>query len=81
MEHRIENWGSWLERAKATGLASLKSFVGGLERDADAVKAAIISEISNGQVEGQVNRLKLIKRQMFGRAKLDLLRARVLART
>lgn len=81
MEHKIENWGSWLERAKATGLASLQSFVGGLERDADAVKAAIISEISNGQVEGQVNRLKLIKRQMFGRARLDLLRARVLART
>jgi transposase len=81
MEHKIENWGSWIERAKTACLAPILSFVGGLERDADAVKAAIISEISNGQVEGQVNRLKLIKRQMFGRAKLDLLKARVLART
>lgn len=81
MEHKIESWGSWIERAKMADLAPILSFVGGLVRDADAVKAAIICEISNGQVEGQVNRLKLIKRQMYGRAKLDLLKARVLART
>ena len=44
----------------------------------EAVKAALECEWSNGQVEGQVNRLKLVKRQMYGRAKFDLLRARVL---
>jgi len=44
----------------------------------EAVKNALSYEWSNGQLEGQVNRLKLIKRQMYGRAKFDLLRARVL---
>jgi transposase len=53
----------------------------GLRRDLSAVRAALTSEWSNGQTEGQVNRLKLIKRQMYGRAKLDLLRQRVLHRT
>jgi transposase len=50
-----------------------------LNRDKDAVLAALSLPWSNGQVEGQVNRLKLIKRQMYGRAKFDLLRLRVLA--
>ena len=50
----------------------------GILRDYAAVRAAFSSSISNGQVEGQVNRLKLIKRQMFGRATFDLLRQRVL---
>jgi len=47
-------------------------------RDEEAVKAAMESKWSNGQVEGQVNRLKMIKRQMYGRANFDLLRARFL---
>ena len=50
----------------------------GLRRDQAAVEAAITSVWSNGQTEGQVNRLKALKRQMFGRAKLDLLRKRFL---
>jgi transposase len=50
----------------------------GIRQDYAAVKAAFSSEWSNGQVEGQVKRLKVIKRQMFGRAKFDLLRLRVL---
>ena len=49
-----------------------------MSRDRQAVRAAIAEPWSNGQVEGQINRLKLIKRQMFGRAKFDLLRQRVL---
>ncbi|QDV48466.1 hypothetical protein Enr17x_04780 [Gimesia fumaroli] len=49
-----------------------------LKQDGQAVKAAMESEWSNGQVEGQVNRLKMIKRQMYGRASFDLLRARFL---
>jgi transposase len=47
-------------------------------QDKKAVEAALKYEWSNGRVEGQVNRLKLIKRQMYGRAKADLLKARVL---
>jgi transposase len=53
-------------------------FVGGIRQDWAAVRAALTSPWSNGQTEGQVNKLKLLKRQMYGRAKLDLLRARML---
>jgi transposase len=61
--------------------SKLKEFVGfarGISEDYEAVKNALTYEWSNGQLEGQVNRLKLIKRQMYGRAKFDLLSARVL---
>jgi transposase len=56
----------------------LNGFVKGIRRDFDAVKEAFRSEWSNGQTEGQVNRLKTIKRTMYGKAKFDLLRLRVL---
>ncbi len=56
----------------------LHRFANGLREDLSAVRAALSLPWSNDQVEGQVNRLKLIKRQMFGRAKFDLLRQRVL---
>ena len=56
----------------------LRTFATGLKSDYDAVKAGLTTTWSNGQLEGQVNRLKLIKRQMYGRAKFDLLRQRVL---
>jgi transposase len=61
--------------------SKLKEFIGspgGIVADYEAVKNALTYEWSNGQLEGQVNRLKLIKRGMYGRAKFDLLRARVL---
>jgi transposase len=69
----------WLEAVAQSGLTALKNFAAGLERDKTAVLAALSLPYSNGQTEGQVNRLKLIKRQMYGRAKFDLLRLRVLA--
>lgn len=69
---------SWMQRANLSGLVDFENFVQGLERDESAVRGALSSKWSNGQVEGQVNRLKFIKRQMFGRAKFDLLKARVL---
>lgn len=68
----------WLEDAGQSEFAKLRHFASGLRRDYLAVKAAFDSDWSNGQVEGQVNRLKTIKRQMYGRANFDLLRARVL---
>jgi transposase len=68
----------WLEAVTQSGLAPLKTFAAGLERDKTAVAAALSLPWSQGQTEGQVNRLKLIKRQMYGRAKFDLLRLRVL---
>jgi transposase len=77
-ERRGTNLDAWLVQAEHNGIAELKSFAQGVGRDYAAVRAAFSSQYSNGQVEGQVNRLKLIKRQMFGRATFDLLRLRVL---
>jgi len=68
----------WLVAAKTTLVGSFASGVG---RDIAAVRNAILSPWSNGQTEGQITRLKLIKRQMYGRAKLDLLRAGLIGAT
>jgi len=64
--------------AVASGVRSLISFANGIRQDYSAVRNALSSIWSNGQVEGQVNRLKFIKRMMYGRANFDLLRKRVL---
>ena len=68
----------WLERARASLVAS---FANGVTKDQAAVSAAITSLWSNGQTEGQITKLKLVKRQMYGRAKLDLLQARLIGGT
>ena len=68
----------WLDRAAQCVAAELRGFAEGLRQDEAAVGAALTEPWSNGPVEGQVNRLKVIKRQMYGRAGLQLLRARVL---
>ena len=64
----------WLEGAKASLVGT---FANGVEKDFAAVRNAISSPWSNGQTEGQITKLKLIKRQMYGRAKIDLLQARL----
>jgi transposase len=68
----------WLCAAEASGLRELHNFAVSLRGDYSAVSAALSLPYSNGPTEGHVNRLKLIKRQMFGRAKFDLLRQRVI---
>jgi len=68
----------WLDQAQKSAIAELVSFAKGLVRDEAAVRAGLSLKWSQGQVEGAVNRLKLIKRSMYGRAKFDLLRIRVL---
>jgi transposase len=77
-DRQVEALDSWLNRAKACHVTELTSFVNGIRRDYAAVRAACSSEWSNGTTEGHVNRLKFLKRQMFGRAHLDLLRVKVL---
>ena len=67
--------------ASSSGVAELRTFATGIKRDLAAVQAALTSSWSQGQVEGQVNRLKRLKRQSYGRAGFDLLRHRVLARS
>jgi transposase len=69
---------SWLTSVEASGIQELQRFANGLERDKVAVLAGLTLVHSNGQVEGQVTRIKLIKRMMFGRAGFALLRQRVL---
>ena len=69
----------WLQQSLQSTLREVRSFARGIARDYDAVRAAIALPYSNGMVEGHVNRIKFVKRQMFGRANFDLLRLRVLA--
>ena len=68
----------WLDVARASDLRELKSLAEGIERDYAAVEAALRLPYSTGPVEGNINRLKLIKRSGYGRASFDLLRLRVL---
>jgi transposase len=68
----------WISDVKAAGLPGLSSFAAGLEQDLDAVTQGLTSHWNSGPVEGRVNHIKMIKRQMFGRARLPLLRKRVL---
>jgi transposase len=68
----------WMKRAQKTGIHALTRFVRTLQQDLGAVEAAITEPWSNGPVEGHINRLKTLKRQMYGRAGVELLRARLL---
>ncbi len=77
-ERQPDQLNAWIDQATGSKISALKSFANGLQQDFEAVKAALSLEWSNGQTEGQVNRLKMLKRQMYGRANFDLLRKRVL---
>jgi transposase len=70
----------WLARASQSSSVELRGFASGIKRDYAAVKAALSLPWSQGQVAGQITRLKCLKRQMYGRAHFDLLRSRVLRR-
>jgi transposase len=80
-QRQLDKLDTWLERATASCLKPFKSFAKGLREDYAAVKAGVTLHWSTGPVEGQINRLKTIKRQMYGRANIDLLRQRVLLPT
>jgi transposase len=67
---------AWLQRAATSALEAMQQFATGLQDDYAAVKAGVTLPWSNGPVEGHINRLKMLKRQMFGRARLDLLSRR-----
>ena len=68
----------WLEACCISNIDTIQNFAAGIKQDYAAVKAALETDWSNAQTEGQVNRLKMLKRQMYGRAGLDLLRIRIL---
>nr|WP_308442440.1 transposase [Micromonospora andamanensis] len=73
-----ERLDAWIAAVEADDQHDLQSFAAGLKRDYDAVRNGLTLPYSSGTVEGNVNKIKMLKRQMFGRAKLDLLRKRVL---
>ena len=77
-EHTGQQLETWLSSVEASTLPEFKSFAKDLQQDKAAVLAGLTLPWSNGPVEGHVNRLKLSKRSMYGRAKLRLLRQRVL---
>ena len=76
---QVEQLRPWLDAVQASELKELKSLAEGMERDYAAIEAALRLPYSTGPVEGNINRLKLIKRSGYGRAGFDLLRLRVLA--
>lgn len=77
-QRRAAELDPWLRACASSGISPLVSFGVGLQRDYAAVRAALEEPWSSGQAEGQINRLKLLKRQMYGRASFALLRQRVL---
>jgi transposase len=77
-QRQVPELSAWCQDVLTSTLTPLKNFVRGLQADYGPVEAALEYEWSNGQTEGQVNRLKYLKRQMYGRASFDLLRRRVL---
>jgi transposase len=77
-EHAGEQLETWLSLVEESTLPELKSFAKGIQQDKAAVRAGLTLPWNNGPLEGHVNRLKLIKRSLYGRAKLRLLRQRVL---
>jgi transposase len=78
-ERRADGLEDWLKEVEASNVAELKSFAVGVRRDFAAVVAGLTQRWSQGVVEGKVNKLKLIKRKLYGRANFELLRRLVLA--
>jgi transposase len=74
----VEKFDNWLNDAQQSGIYAMHRFARTIRRDIDAVRNALTEGWSNGQTEGQINRLKTLKRAMSGRAGIELLRARML---
>jgi transposase len=77
---RAEGLDAWLAASQTSGIPELQRFATGLQHAYASIRATLSEPWSTGQVEGQITRVKLVKRQMYGRAKVDLLKQRVLLR-
>ena len=77
-QHNLADFDSWREDCASSGVADIETFAQGLQQDGAAVRAALTLPWSTGQVEGHITRLKMVKRQMYGRAGFALLRQRIL---
>jgi transposase len=79
LQHRLATrLTRWLEDVERSGVPELRGFVRSLRSDGAAIRAMLGCRWSNGPTEGHINRLKMLKRQMFGRASLPLLKRRLL---
>jgi transposase len=74
----VEKPGAWLHDALQSGVYAIRRFARTLRQDIAAVQNAVVEPWSNGQTEGQINRLKMLKRAMYGHAGIELLRARLI---
>jgi Transposase len=74
---RVEKLDNWLNDARKCGICGMRRFARTLRQDIEAVRNAVLESWSNGQTEGQINKLKMLKRAMSGRAGVDLLRVRM----
>ncbi len=77
-ERDVEAFDPWIENSLRCAIPDVESFATGLQKDYEAVKTSLLLPYSNGPVEGQINRLKFVKRSMFGRGSFELLRSRFL---
>jgi transposase len=77
-ERQADQLSPWLEQADRSGIPELRGFVRSLRLDGAAIRAMLRLPWSNGPTEGHINRLKTLKRQMYGRASLPLLKRRLL---
>jgi len=77
-DHQATELDAWISTCTSSGIADLETFAVGLQKELSAIKAAFTLSYSTGPVEGQINRLKLIKRSMYNRGSFALLRRRVL---
>src|SRR5205085_2084073 len=77
-ERRVADLDPWLAECRAGPVPALRNFAANLEQEGDAMRAAVTLPWSTGPAEGHINKLKLIKHSSYGRAKLDLLRQRML---
>ena len=77
-ERKAERLSTWLRDCQMSGIAELVNFAQGLEEEGSALPAALTLPYSNGPVEGKINKLKYIKRSMYGRSGFPLLRQKVL---
>lgn len=77
-ERKAERLSTWLRDCQISGITELVNFAQGLEKEGSALHAALTLPYSNGPVEGKINKLKFIKRSMYGRAGFPLLRQKVL---
>lgn len=77
---KIESLSNWIKNIKKLNINDLNSFINGLERDIDAVHNSIKFKYSNGLAEGTINKIKLVKRIMFGRCSFELLKKKLMSK-